>query len=239
MSQNPDTSQNPQARTKVVPSTSAALEGLADGSVVLIGGFEGLGVPEALLKALFDRGASGLTCICQGPVSGGPGRQTAGLNRLAASGRIAKLIAPVPYFSSEAATADGWDPGSLEIEAVPQGVLAERLRAGGSGLGGIFLPTGAGLRFQDGPEGSEVRPFDGRDHIFYPALRADFALLRAAAADPLGNLVYQGAHRNWNPVMAMAAATVAEVDEIVELGGLDPELVISPGIFVNRVVQSI
>ena len=251
MSQNPDTSQSPQGRTKVFPSPEAALEGLAQGSVVLIGGFEGLGVPEALLRALLAKGTGDLTCICQGAWSSGPQGHGVDLDRLAASGQISKLIAPLPFLPVDLYDSSGgpparsgveaqWKSGSLEIESVPQGVLAERLRAGGSGLGGVFLPIGAGGRSQDGANGREIREFDGQDHVFYPALHADFALLRAAAADPVGNLVYRGAQRNWNPVMAMAATiSVAEVDELLELGGLDPELVISPGIFINRVVQTI
>ena len=252
MSQNPDTSQSPPGRTKVFPSPEAALEGLAEGSVVLIGGFEGLEVPQALLRALLAKGTSDLTCICQGSWSPGPQGVGVELDQLAASGQISKLIAPLPFlpgilydssgessFGSPARSGveDRWKSGLLEIETIPQGVLAERLRAGGSGLGGVFLPIGAGGSSQDG---REVRQFDGQDNVFYPALHADFALLRAAAADPVGNLVYHGAQRNWNPVMAMAATiSVAEVDEIFEIGGLDPELVISPGIFVNRVVQTI
>ena len=132
---------------------------------------------------------------------------------------------------------DRWSSGELDIEVVPQGVLAERLRAGGAGLGGIFLPTSAGTRFA---EGREVRRFGERDHVLEPALHADFALLRARAADSLGNLVYRDTNRNWNPVMATAAkVSIVEVDEIFEPGGLDPECVITPGIFVNRIVQTL
>lgn len=261
MSQNPDNLNNAQGRSKIYPSPEAALEDLADGSVVLIGGFEGLGVPQALLRALLAKGAGNLTCICQGAWPWGPPGNGVDLDRLAASGQISKLIAPLPFLTGDLSESSGlsrarsgaesrgvesggvedrWRSGLLEIETVPQGVLAERLRAGGSGLGGVFLPIGAGGLSQAGAGQREVRRFDGQDHVFYPALHADFALLRAAAADPVGNLVYRGAQRNWNPVMAMAAnLSVAEVDEILELGGLDPELVISPGIFVDRVVQSI
>lgn len=251
MSSNPDTPHSPHGRGKVFPSPNAALEDLTEGSVVLIGGFEGLGVPEALLRALLANGAGDLTVVCQGASSLGPQGQSVDLDRLAASGQISKLIAPLPFPPGDLAESSGgspavsgveaqWRSGSLEIESVPQGVLAERLRAGGSGLGGVFLPVGAGGRSQAGDQDREVRRFDGQDHVFYPALHADFALLRAAAADPVGNLVYRGAQRNWNPVMAMAATvSIAEVDEILDLGGLDPELVISPGIFVTRVVQTI
>ena len=120
---------------------------------------------------------------------------------------------------------------------MPQGVLAERLRSGGAGLGGVFLPTGAGTRFGTA---KEVRNFGGRDHLFEPALKADFALLRAGASDRLGNLIYNGTQRNWNPVMAMAAGvSIAEVDEIYEPGELDAELVVTPGIFVKRIVKTL
>ena len=123
------------------------------------------------------------------------------------------------------------------MEIIPQGVLAERIRAGGAGLGGVFLPGAADARFN---KGKEVASIGGRDHVFEQPLRADFALLRARAADTMGNLVYQATQRNWNPVMAMSArVSVVEVDEIFEPGGLDPELVITPGIFVDRIVQTV
>ena len=127
-----------------------------------------------------------------------------------------------------------WESGELELDVVPQGVLAERLRAGGAGIGGVFLPTGAGTRFA---EGKETRPFDGKEHVLEFALKADFALLRAKTADTLGNLEYQGTSRNWNPTMAMAAAVVvAEVDRVLEPGGIDTEVVITQAIFVDRLV---
>ncbi len=119
---------------------------------------------------------------------------------------------------------------------IPQGVLAERLRSGGSGIGGVFLPTGTGTRFG---AAKEVREFGGRDHLFEPALKADFALLRAVASDTLGNLVYDGTQRGWNTVMAMAArVSVVEVDDVYDAGELDGELVVTPGIFVNRIVRT-
>jgi 3-oxoadipate CoA-transferase alpha subunit len=249
MSQIPDISPNSPGGRKVFPSPEAALDGLTDGAVVLIGGFQGLGVPEALLGALLASNAGNLTCICQGAWTSSSQGQVIGLDVLAASGQMSKLIAPLPFLPGDPSRNSGgfsggvedrWKSGLLEIEAVPQGVLAERLRAGGAGLGGVFLPMGAGGTPEGVSKGNEVRQFGGQDHVFYTAIHADFGLLRAAAADTLGNLVYRGGHRNWNPVMAMAAAvSVAEVDEIVEIGGLDAELVISPGIFVNRVVQTI
>ena len=218
---------------------------LPDGAVVAIGGYAGVGVPESLVRALLGRGPKGLTCICQGawPHSEGGG----GIADLIEAGLVARLISPMPFPEGykgpgyERAGCEGsikkrWESGHLEIEVVPAGILAERLRAGGAGLGGVFLPTGVGTRFA---EGREVRSIAGRDHVFYPALKAGFALLRARAADTLGNLVYQGAQRNWNPTMAMAASTtIVEVDEVYEPGGLDPELVITQAIFIDRIVNT-
>ena len=130
---------------------------------------------------------------------------------------------------------DSWRQGEVQIEILPQGVLAERLRAGGAGLGGVFLPTGLGTRFQEGRESREI---DGKSYLLETPLKADFALLKASAADTFGSLVYQGSGRNWGPIMAMAARiVVAEVQRIYEPGGLDPEAVITPGIFVNRLVE--
>ena len=165
------------------------------------------------------------------------------MESLLAGGQVSRLVSPLPFRPRDGSLQDGnvvearWKSGSLEIEVIPQGVLAERLRAGGAGLGGVFISTGAGTRFGTG---KELRQFDGKDHVFEPALHADFALLRGNAADNLGNLVYSGAQRNWNPVMAMAGAiSIAEVDEVFEPGGLDPELVITPGIFVHRIVLTV
>ena len=130
---------------------------------------------------------------------------------------------------------ESWRQGKIQIEILPQGVLAERLRAGGAGLGGVFLSTALGTRFQEGKEGREI---DGKSYLLETPLKADFALLKASAADTYGSLVYQGSGRNWGPVMAMAARIgVAEVGHIYEPGGLDPEAVVTPGIFVNRLVE--
>ncbi len=213
---------------------------LPDGAVVAIGGYAGVGVPESLVRALLGRGPKGLTCICQGawPHREGGG----GIADLIEAGLVARLISPMPFPEGyegpgcEGSIKKRWESGHLEIEVVPAGILAERLRAGGAGLGGVFLPTGVGTRFA---EGREVRSIASRDHVFYPALKAGFALLRAQAADTLGNLVYQGAQRNWNPTMAMAASTtIVEVDEVYEPGGLDPELVITQAIFIDRIVNT-
>ena len=234
----------PVANGKVYPSAETAIYDLPDGAVVLIGGFAGSGVPESLLKAVLSRGVGNLTCICQGAwYAGSQPTEFVGVDQLAAAGLVRKIVAPLPFLpdqqgSGEASeTESQWRAGSLEIEVVPQGVLAERLRAGGAGLGGVFLPK------QSGPmigEAGGPTTFSGSDHIFHPPLKADFALLKAEAADTTGNLVYSGAQRNWNPVMAMAATvTVVEAGQILEPGGLDPELVITPGIFVNRLVPSL
>ena len=221
---------------KVYLSPEAALEDVTDGASLLIAGFSGYGWPEGLLRALRSKGVGGLTCICQGSWPHHP--EMLDIAELVASGQVRKLISPLGFYpGSGGVVEDRWRSGDLEIEAVPQGVLAERLRAGGAGLGGVFLPNGLGTRFL---EGKEVRRFGDRDHVLEGALRADFALLRAHAADTMGNLVYRGLQRNWNPVMAMAGGIcIAEVDQIYQPGGLDPEAVITPGIFVNRVVQTL
>lgn len=241
------------ARSKVYPSPQAALEDVFEGAVVLVAGFAGAGCPEGLLRALRATGVGNLTCVCQGTWSGspdmpaststpasGPDDASKGVADLVASGQVRKLVCPKPFYLGRGGPVEArWRSAELEIETVPQGVLAEALRAGGAGLGGVFLPTGAPTQsgFQDG---REVRRFGMRDYVFQPALRGDFALLRASAADTLGNLVYRGTQRNWNPVMAMAArVTIVEVDEVHEPGGLDPEVIITPGIFVKRIVQTL
>ena len=223
---------------KVFSTAETALADVVDGAVLLIGGFAGIGVPEGLLKALHDRGIGGLTCICQSASGGSPTTSNAfGVAELVANGQVKKIISPLPVYPGAGGPVDDRrKSGELEIDVVPQGILAERLRAGGAGLGGVFLPTGLGTRFADG---KEHRRIGEQECILEMPLRADFALLRAYAADTLGNLVYRGTQRNWNPVMATAATiTIAEVDHISEPGGLNPEAVITPGIFVHRVVKA-
>jgi 3-oxoadipate CoA-transferase alpha subunit len=226
---------NSSSQGKVFATAQAALTDVAHGATVLVSGFAGSGVPGALLQSLADTGAGELTLICQGawPVQAGE----YGIADLVATGRVKKIIAPLPFHPDKGGPVkELWEAGKLEFETVPQGILAERLRAGGAGIGGVFLPTGAGTRFS---EGKELRQFAGRDHVLEFPLKADFALLRAKAADTLGNLVYQGTGRNWNPIMAMAAAvTVVEVDEVREPGGIDPELVITQAIFIDRIVTA-
>ena len=217
---------------KVYDSADSALAGLADGATLLVGGFHGHGEPETLLRAVIAKGAKELTVI-----SGGAGAPNTGLQDLVKSGCVSKLISPLPFDPRNGgAVQDRWRSGDLELETHPVGVLTERIRAGGAGIGGFYLPAGANTRFADGAELHEI---DGRPHVFQTGLKADFALLRASAADTLGNLVYDATQRNWNPVMAMAArVSVAEVDEVREPGELDPELVITPAIFVQRITLS-
>ena len=225
----------PLASQKVYQSPEAALADVSDGAVVCVGGFGGRGAPESLLQALRQRGVSDLTLIYSpGAWPGGAG--SPGVTDLVANGQIRKLISSLPYQPGTGGPIEeGCRSGKLQVEVVPQGTLAERLRAGGAGLGAVFLPTGLGTRFA---QGKEVRLIDRQECQLETPLRADLALLRAVTADQLGNLVYRGTQRNWGPVMAMAAnLVVVEVDHICPPGGLDPEAVITPGIFVNRIVE--
>jgi 3-oxoacid CoA-transferase len=219
--------------TKIVDSPEAAVADVRDGASLLVGGF---GVaqnwPSSLLVALRDRGVRDLTLICNTPGLGRMSMQILGEN-----GQVRKMIASYggnPF--GPTAIADRIATGEVEFELVPQGTLADRLRAGGAGLGGFFTPTGVGT---DVAKGKEARTIGGQPMIYEEALRADVAFVRARAADPAGNLVYRGASRNFHPVFATAAdLVVAEVDEIVALGDLDPENVVTPGIFVDRVVRA-
>jgi len=219
---------------KVYTSAAAALADLSDGAAILLSGFAGGGAPVGLLQALIDRGVSGLTCIYAhaGPETAEP---YAAVSRLVAAGRIRKIISPLPFPPGQGGVIqESWQAGALEMEILPQGILAERLRAAGAGLGGVFLPTAVDTRFE---HGLEKRSFPAGDALLHLPLQADFALLKAAVADTLGSVIYAGSGRNWGPVMAMAARiAIAEADRIVEPGGLDPEAIITPGIFVNRVV---
>ena len=223
-------------REKVYSSPETALADVFEGAVVLVGGFAGCGLPQSLLRALHDKGVGGLTCVFF-PGFWPDSNAIFDVTQLVANGQVRKLVSSLPFPPGKGGPVEEqWRAGALEIEVVPQGTLAERLRAAGAGLGGVFLPTGAGTRFQ---EGKERRRFGEQECLLEMPLKADFALVRAAVADTLGNLVYRGTGRNWGPVMAMAASvSIAEVDQIYEPGGLDPEAVITPGIFVNRIVQA-
>jgi 3-oxoacid CoA-transferase len=217
---------------KPVLDAAAAVADIGDGAVVMIGGFGVIqGWPATLIRALRERGSRGLTIICNTPGVGPTSPQ-----QLAENGQIAKLIASYAAYPSQPTPIEaGIKAGAIDFELVPQGTLIERVRAGGAGLGAFYTPAGAGT---DVAAGKEVREFAGRPHLLETALRADFALVRAAVADGAGNLVYRGAGRNYNPVLATAAGvTIAEVDEIVEPGGIDPERVVTAGVFVDRLVR--
>ena len=224
------------AQEKVYVSPATALADVEEGSVILVSGFTGAGIPRGLVAALAAGGVSSLTVVyCHGPDGGTVNGR--GISPLVANGQVSKLISPMPFSPGYGGVIEeSWQAGNLEIEVVPQGILVERLRAGGAGIGGVFLPTAVGTRFENG---RERRSFAGGEAMLELPLRADYALIEVAAADTLGNAIYEGSRRNWATVMAMAARiTVAEADRIVEPGGLDPEAIITPGIFVNRIVAA-
>ncbi len=217
------------AASKVFYSVEEAVAPIQDRASVLVGGHGLVGVPHHLIEALIDRGTSGLTCISNAVQDENSNLYDVG--NLVERGMVRRLITSfaVPQAGGETPPKSGMD-----VELVPQGTLLERVRAGGAGLGGFFISTGLGTPFA---EGKETRSFDGQKYILEIPLKADFALIRAHKADPLGNLVYLGSQRNCNPIMAMASATtIVEVDELVDVGQLDPELVITPGIYVHRIV---
>jgi 3-oxoadipate CoA-transferase alpha subunit len=217
-------------RGLLYPDAAAAVADIPDGSSVMFGGFAGVGVPLGLIAALNERGARRLTVIANG-TGERQGRPSTIEARLVARAIVSFPVSP---WSPGDAFQKGYEEGSIELEIVPQGTLAERIRAGGVGIPAFYTPTGVGTDFADG---KEVREIDGKPHVLEHALKADFALIRAYRADTMGNLVYRNTGRNFNPLMAAAArVTIAEVDEIVQAGELDPELIVTPGIYVNRVV---
>lgn len=222
---------------KVYDSAAAAVADIGDGAVVLIGGATPHSTPSGLLDALGGAGVRGLTGVCDFADADGSGDGAAKIAELAGAGVISRLITPALIASGAAGGTlrQLSKSGMLAVEIVPRGALAERLRAGGAGIGGVFVPAaGVGA---DAGAGPERRVVNGVDCVLQTPLRADFALLRAARADTMGNLAYQGAQRGWNAVMAAAARiTIAEADCIGEPGMIDPELVITPGIYVNRIV---
>ena len=214
---------------KIVADCDAAVAGVPDGATVLVGGFGGAGQPMHLIDALLAQGARDLVLV-----SNNAGNAEIGLAALLKAGRVRKLICSFPR-QADSYVFDGlYRSGKLELELVPQGNLAERIRAAGSGIGAFFTPTGYGTPLA---EGKETRRINGRDYVLEYPIHADFALVKALRGDRWGNLVYRKAARNFGPVMAMAArCTVAQVDEVVPLGALDPEHIVTPGIFVHRVV---
>jgi 3-oxoadipate CoA-transferase, alpha subunit len=214
---------------KIASSAAQALADVPDGAVVMIGGFGTAGLPDELTQALIEQGARELTVI-----NNNAGNGDSGLAALIAKGRVRKIICSYPRQADSWHFDRAWRAGQIELELLPQGNLSERIRAAGAGLGGFFTPTGYGTALA---EGKETRVIDGRGHIFESPLHADFALIKAEQGDRWGNLTYRKTARNFGPVMAMAAKiTVASVHEVVDLGALDPEAVVTPGVFVKRVV---
>jgi 3-oxoadipate CoA-transferase alpha subunit len=215
---------------KRVASLADAVAGIEDGATVLVGGFGASGVPVDLVHALLDQGTTDLTVVTNNAGSG-----ETDVAALLRERRVRKIVCSYPRSAGSVWFEERWRAGEVELELVPQGTLSERMRAAAAGLGGFFTPTGADSLLA---EGKEVRVIDGRRHVFEEPLPGDVALVRAARADRWGNLVYRTAARNFGPTMAAAAAlTVVQVDEFVELGELDPEAVVTPGIFVDRVVR--
>lgn len=219
--------------TKLYDTAAAAVADVHDGATLLIGGASRAREPTALLVALLQSGPGNLTCVCDFTDWDG----AEGILQLARAERIARIISPNPFVGDQDdVIRQQWQSGALEVEAVPQGTLAERLRAAGAGIGGVFVPVGKDTRFADG---REARTINGVECVLERPLRADFALVRAARADTLGNLAYHGPQRGWNAVMATAARiTIAEADTVGEPGAIGPEHVITPGIYVNRVVAT-
>lgn len=216
--------------TTICADTAEAVAGIDDGATVLVGGFGMAGMPVALIDALIDQGATDLTVV-----SNNAGNGDTGLAALLASRRVRKVICSFPR-QSDSWVFDGlYRDGAIELEVVPQGTLAERMRAAGAGIGAFYCPTGVGTLLA---EGKETREIDGRTHVLEYPIRGDVALIRAHVADRMGNLIYRKTARNFGPVMATAAArTVVEVTDIVETGSLDPESVVTPSIYVDRIVE--
>ena len=214
---------------EVVADADAAVAGVADGATVLIGGFGAAGQPVELISALLRTSAGDLTVV-----SNNAGNGDEGLAALIGAGRVRKIICSFPR------QADSWEfdrvyrAGQIELELVPQGTLAERIRAGGAGIGGFYCPTGVGTLLADG---KETRTIDGRDYVLELPIAGDVALVKAHRCDTAGNLTFRKTARNFGPVMATAATcTVVQVDDLVDAGELDPESIATPGIFVHRVV---
>lgn len=217
--------------TTIAATTDEAVAGVEDGSTVLVGGFGLAGMPFDLIDALIRQGARDLTVV-----SNNAGNGDVGLAALLKAGRMRKVICSFPRQSDSYVFDELYRAGRVELEVVPQGTLAERMRAGGAGIGGFYSPVGVGTPLA---EDKETREIDGRAYVLEHPIKGDVALISAHRADTLGNLVYRKTARNFGPVMATAAATVvAQVTEIVEPGTIDPETVVTPGIFVDRLVRA-
>jgi 3-oxoadipate CoA-transferase alpha subunit len=215
---------------KIVPSVSAAVADVQDGATVMIGGFGTAGMPAELIDALIAQGARELTVV-----NNNAGNADTGLAALLKAKRVRKIICSFPRQTDSWVFDALYRGGEIELELVPQGNLAERIRAAGAGIGAFFTPTGYGTLLA---EGKETREIDGRHYVLEYPIRADYALIKADRADRWGNLVYRKTARNFGPIMASAATcTIVQVRETVDLGGLDPEAIVTPGIFVHRVVK--
>jgi 3-oxoadipate CoA-transferase alpha subunit len=217
------------SRAAVLESVDEAVAGIEDGSTVLVGGFGLAGMPFDLIDALIRQGAKDLTIV-----SNNAGNGDVGLAALLAAGRVRKVLCSFPRQVDSYVFDALYREGKVELEVVPQGNLAERMRAAGAGIGGFYCPTAVGTPLA---EGKEVRTIDGRDYLLEYPIKGDYALISAHRADPMGNLVYRKTARNFGPVMATAATTtIVQVDEVVPLGGLDPEAVVTPSVYVDRIV---
>jgi len=215
---------------KQVASLADAVADVADGATVMIGGFGTAGMPSELIEALIARGAKDLTIV-----NNVAGNGDTGLAALIAARRVRKIVCSFPRQADSHHFDRLYRAGEIELELVPQGNLAERIRAAGAGIGGFFTPTGYGTELANG---KETRELEGRMYVFETPLHADVAFIKAERGDRWGNLTYRMTARNFGPVMAMAArTTIATVHEVVPLGSLDPECVITPGIFVQRIVR--
>ena len=215
---------------KIVSGVDAALDGIESGSTILLSGFGNSGRPNALLANLARRRLRDLTIVSNNAGVGGDG-----LAQLLAAGSVRRLVASYPRSADGAVFDELYRTKGIELELVPQGTLSERIRAAGAGIAGFYTPTGVGTLLADG---KEHRDFDGRTYLLERPLSADWALIRARKADRWGNVTYNKSQRNYGPTMAMAGkTTVVEVSEIVPIGDLDPEAVVTPGVFVSRVVQ--
>ena len=215
---------------KRVDTIDVALSGIEDGSTILVSGFGNAGSPIRLLEALIDQGAAGLTIV-----SNNAGEGEFGLAALMKAGRVTKVICSYPRSAGSIIFEELYDQGKIELEVVPQGTLSERMRAAGAGIGGFFTPTSAGTLLG---ANKETREIEGKLHVLETPLKGDVALVKADAGDRWGNLTYNKSARNFGPTMAMAAKlTIAEVKTIKELGEISPEHVVTPGIFVDRVIK--
>ena len=213
---------------KVIASAAEAVAVIPDGATIMMGGFGLCGIPENLILALHARGTRGLTVI-----SNNAGVDEAGVGMLMRARQIKKMVAT--YVGENREFERQFLSGEIEVELVPQGTFSERIRAGGAGIGGFFTPTGYGTLVA---EGKETRTIDGKAYVLEKPLRADFAFVKAWKGDWAGNLVYRRTARNFNPMMATAArVTIAEVEHLVEPGVIDPDHVVTPGIFVKRILQ--